>query len=144
MKIVSRIDTPRGSVIKTNNGQVKLVWNPDFKSKWQHRYSKAQIFVDSEVLRLSDPYIPFQTGMLKKSGILGTEIGSGTVVWNAPYARYLYYGKAMGGVAPKHVLNKNLTYNGAPRRGAFWFERMKSDKGKQILRGAARIAGGGE
>jgi hypothetical protein len=144
MKIVARIDTPRGSVIKTNNGQIKLIWNPNFQLNWQHRYSKAQIFVDSEVLRLSDPYIPFQSGMLKKSGILGTEIGSGTVVWNAPYARYLYYGKAMGGVAPKHILNKNLTYNGAPRRGAFWFERMKSDKGKQILRGAARIAGGGE
>jgi hypothetical protein len=144
MQIVARIDTPRGSVVKTKDGVARLIWNPDFQPNWQHRYTKAQMYVDNEVLRLSDPYIPFQSGMLKKSGILGTEIGSGTVVWNAPYARYLYYGKAMGGVAPKHVLNKNLTYHGAPQRGAFWFERMKADKGKQILRGAARLAGGSE
>lgn len=139
-----KIETPKGTIIKTKNGKARLTWNPNFTDKWQGQYTAAQKFVDSEVLRLSDPYIPMQSGMLKKSGILGTTIGSGEVVWNAPYSRYLYYGKVMVGRAPKVVTNKNLTYRGAPMRGAFWFERMKKDKGKQILDKAALIAGGGK
>ncbi len=139
-----KIETPRGTIIKTKNGKAKLTWNPNFSDKWQGRYTDAQKFVDSEVLRLSDPYIPMQSGMLKKSGILGTTIGTGEVVWNAPYARYLYYGKVMVGRAPKKVTSAKLTYHGAPMRGAFWFERMKKDKGKQILDKAALIAGGGK
>jgi len=139
-----KIETPKGTIIKTKNGKAKLTWNPNFSDKWQGRYTDAQKFVDSEVLRLSDPYIPMQSGMLKKSGILGTTIGTGEVVWNAPYARYLYYGKVMVGRAPKKVTSAKLTYHGAPMRGAFWFERMKKDKGKQILDKAALIAGGGK
>lgn len=139
-----KIENPKGSIIKTKNGKAKLTWNPNFVGKWQGQYTAAQKFVDSEVLRLSDPYIPMQTGMLKKSGILGTVIGSGEVVWNAPYARYLYYGQVMIGRAPKKVISAKLTYHGAPMRGAFWFERMKKDKGKQILDKAALIAGGGQ
>ncbi len=139
-----KIETPKGTIIKTKNGKAQLTWNPNFTDKWQGQYTAAQKFVDSEVLRLSDPYIPMQSGMLKKSGILGTTIGSGEVVWNAPYSRYLYYGKVMVGRAPKVVTTKNLTYRGAPMRGAFWFERMKKDKGKQILDKAALIAGGGK
>lgn len=143
-----KIETPRGTIIHNKNGtKAKLEWNPDFVDKWQGRYDRAQMFVDSEVLRLSDPYIPMQTGMLKKSGILGTVIGSGEVIYNAPYARYLYYGKLMVGRAPKVLTAKNLTYrgeDGTPARGAFWFERMKKDKKSQILDGARRIAGGGK
>jgi len=138
-----KIETPRGTIIKTINGNAKLEWNPTFQPKWEGRYSKAQMFVDSEVLRLSEPYLPFQSGMLRTSGILGTVIGSGEVVWNSPYARYLYYGKVMVGKAPKKVTNKDLTYYFAPMRGAFWFERMKKDKGQSILDKSAIIAGGG-
>lgn len=137
-----KIETPRGTIIHNKNGKAELIWNPDFQPKWEGRYSRAQMFVDSEVLRLSSPYIPFQSGMLEKSGILGTTVGSGEVIWNAPYARYLYYGKVMVGRAPKKLTDKNLKFHGAPMRGAFWFERMKKDKGKSILDGAAKIAGG--
>lgn len=137
-----KIETPRGAIIKNEAGIAELVWNPNFQPKWEGRYSKAQMFVDSEVLRLSSPYIPFQSGMLEKSGILSTTVGSGEVIWNTPYARYLYYGKVMVGRAPKKVINKDLQFHGAPMRGAFWFERMKKDKVKYILDGAAKIAGG--
>lgn len=139
-----KITTPKGTIIKTKNGKAELKWNPNFVDKWQGRYTDAQKFVDSEVLRLSSPYIPFESSMLEKSGILGTTIGSGEVVWNAPYARYLYYGQVMVGRAPKVLTARKLTYHGAPMRGAFWFERMKKDKGKQILDKAALIAGGGK
>jgi hypothetical protein len=142
MKVIAKIETPRGKVIKTSNGDAILEWNPNFQNKWQGRYSRAQMFVDSEVLRLSEPYVPFQSGMLAKSGILGTLVGSGEVVWNAPHSKYLYYGKVMVGRAPKTLTDKDLTYHGAPKRGAFWFERMKKDHGNKILKGAAKLAGG--
>lgn len=103
---------------------------------------KVQRYVDSEVLRLTDPYVPMQDSMLKKSGILGTDIGSGEVVYKSPYAKYLYYGKVMIGKAPKTLTEKDLTYHGAPKRGAFWFEQAKANHKREIIEGAAKIAGG--
>ncbi len=112
---------------------------------------QVQQYIDSEVLRLSDPYLPHNSGGLKDAGIDGTKIGSGQVIWNGPYARYLYYGKLMVGSngsswvrhgEKKHLTDKNLTYQGAPKRGSYWFERMKAAHRKEILKGAARIAGG--
>ena len=94
---------------------------------------RVQKYVDSEVLRLSDPYVPFDTGKLKQSGTLGTVIGSGEVVYNCPYARKNYYengghgkqGTAKGGI-----------------RGKLWFERMKADHMDEILDGCAKLSGG--
>lgn len=113
---------------------------------------RAQQYIDSEVLRQSAPYLPHQTGMLRDSGIHGTDIGSGEVIWNSPYAKFLYYGKVMIGMEShspwaksgekKVKTNRNLAYHGAPKRGAFWFERMKADHMSDILRGLARLLGG--
>ena len=84
------------------------------------------------------------TGKLKQSGITGTVIGSGEVSYNSPYGRYQYYGKLMVGPAPRQLTNTDLQYHsGDSRRGAFWFERMKSDHLDDILKGAQRIANGG-
>lgn len=88
---------------------------------------RVQKTVDSEVLRYCDPYVPFDTGALKTSGITATVIGSGEVVYNTPYARRQYYensGKS-GGL-----------------RGKQWFERMKADRKEDILRAAKAEAGG--
>lgn len=124
------ITTPRGTIVVTANGTAQLTWNTDFQPKWQKRYSAAQKFVDSEILRLCEPYTPLLTGMLIKSGILGTDVGSGTVQWIAPYARAQYYMKR------KHP---SLT---GPLRAGFWFERMKQVSGRQILKSARALAGG--
>ena len=136
------IETPRGRVIRTSNGGAQLIWNPNFRSNWNGRYNAAQMYVDSEVLRLSDPYVPFQSGMLKLSGQLGTEVGSGLVVYNAPYAKYLYYGYVMAGRAPKQLTDRLISYHGAPKRGKLWFERMKADHKTEIIAGARKRAGG--
>ena len=113
---------------------------------------KVQKYVDSEVLRLSEPYTPHQTGALTRSAQKATTIGSGEVKWNTPYARYLYHGKLM--VSPstgsswakrnetKVLTSVQLRYHGGGKRGRLWFERMKADHKSKILRGAARLAGG--
>ena len=110
-----------------------------------------QKFIDSEVIRLSAPYTPFDTGQLTRSATLGTVIGSGEVSYNAPYARYLYYGKVMvspttGSAWAKRGERKVLTaklikYNGAPRRGARWLDRMKQIHGKSLLREVRAFGG---
>jgi len=130
-----RIETPRGAVFHNPNMKVVLEWNPNFKNKWEKKYSAAQKFVDSEVLRLCEPYTPLLTGMLIKSGTLGTEIGSGTVQWIAPYSKYQYY------------LERKTPSTTGPLRGSQWFARMKEVHKEEILRGArirmARSGAGG-
>ena len=126
------IETPRGKVFHMKNGKAKLEWNTNFQPKWQRQYTNAQKFVDSEVLRYCEPFIPLKTSMLIKSGILGTDIGSGTVKWIAPYAKAQYY-----------MVRKNPSQTG-PLRGPYWFERMKPLFGRQIVMGAKKIAGGGK
>lgn len=127
------IKTPRGSVITkvTKNGKVKAVleWNSGFGPKVTNQFQEAQSYVDGEVLRLSEAYVPFQTGMLQKSGTLGTDIGSGEVNWIAPYSSEQYYCTA-----------DSRSYD--PQRGGHWFERMKIDHGKQIIQGAKKKGGG--
>lgn len=126
------IITPRGAIVVGKSGKAKLEWNTTFQKKWQGRYSAAQAFVDSEVLRLSEPFIPLLTSMLIKSGILGTDIGSGTVEWIAPYAKAQYYSKRKPGSQT------------GPLRGPQWFERMKAVNRNRIVAGARRIAGRGQ
>ena len=92
----------------------------------------AQKFVDSEVLRCSDKYVPMDTSMLKKSGTTSTVIGSGMVHWDTPYAKPNYYknrGRGKQGTAKGGL------------RGRLWFERMKPDHLPGILRGVKRISG---
>ncbi len=129
------IETPRGKVfhVKTKNGKItaKLEWNPDFRPKWQQRYSAAQKYVDYRVLVVSDPYIPKVTGMLILSGVLGTVIGSGVVKWIAPYAHRQYY-----------LMNRKTTASINPLGGPRWFDRAMVTHKDRIIRGAGRIAGG--
>lgn len=107
---------------------MRLIWNggrpPDVPN-----IEKAQEFVDSEVLRRCAPYVPMDTGELIRSGTRETRLGSGRVIYRTPYARRWYYRPA--------------NFHGAPKRGNYWFERMKAAGGaKAILRGAAKIMGG--
>lgn len=129
-----RITTPRGTIYhKTlTSGAVTatLEWNPNFGQQYTANFKRAQKFIDNEVLRRCAPRVPLRTGMLFKSGTLGTVIGSGEVHYIAPYSARQYYDTA-----------KSRPYDA--NRGAYWFERMKAVDGKQILIGAQKLAGGG-
>lgn len=132
------IETPRGQIIQrrytkgSKKGELyaRLEWNPGFGKERTAQFNNAQAFVDNEVLRYSSAYVPFQSGMLQKSGILGTVVGSGTVQWIAPYSKMQYYSTA-----------DSRSYD--EKRGAHWFERMKADHGKAIIAGAKKMAGRG-
>lgn len=55
---------------------IKLLFNTTetmLKDRGLEPTGRVQKIVDSEVLRRSDPYVPFKTGYLKSSGIRGTK-----------------------------------------------------------------------
>jgi len=91
-------------------------------------YKKAQSWLDNEVLKDSDPYVPMDTGNLRNSGISGTKLGSGEVVYNAPYARRMYYGVHFNFSKDKH-----------PKACAQWFEKAKAANKSEWEKGAEKI-----
>lgn len=83
---------------------------------------RTQMFIDSEILRNSDPFVPLKTGMLKRSGITGTRMGTGIIKYTAPYSKKQYfYGRAKG------------------QRGRKWTRRMWTSQGKKILKNAKKM-----
>ena len=120
---------------------------------------RVQTVVDEAVLRYCAPKVPFDTGYLIRQALQTSIIGQGLIVYGTPYARYLYYGEVYGPNIPifeagelagfysppgqkKHPTGRALTYQGAPERGAFWLERMKTEHREDIVREAAAAAGG--
>lgn len=85
---------------------------------------RAQKVLDSTVLKDCSRFVPFQTGNLEGSGIRGTVIGSGLIVYSAPYARYQYYGISS---SAKTQTSRFITYskNKHPEATRLWFEAAK-------------------
>ena len=134
-------------------GDVKLEWNKNFSADWNERFHKAQVFVDSECIRLMSMYTPFKTGALDRAATIGTKIGSGEIRQYTPYARYQYYGMLMVSSVTgsawarrgekKVLTNKALQYQQTrPKAGKMWFARMKADYKDKILEGAKAKFGG--
>ena len=92
---------------------------------------RAQKWLDNEVLKDSAPYVPRITGDLERSGIAGTKIGTGVLVYNVSYAKKQYYGPF------KHSLQAH------PKATRRWFEAAKAVNRAKWIRGARRIGGGG-
>ena len=110
-------------------------------SRFAMQNSLAQKWLDNQVLTDCTPMVRFRDGDLRKSGISGTQIGSGEVCWNSPYARYQYYGKVMVGPPPKEVTDIDINYK-TEGTGAFWFEDAKSANKIAWINGVKKIGGG--
>lgn len=117
----------------------------------------VQKFVTNEILRISQPYTPFRSGIL--SGTAYIEPDGTAINYVVPYARYLWYGKLM--VDPitkkgafhsptygfwsrpkvqKELTDKDLKYQGAPLRGPKWVERAYIDNKDAIITGTEKFA----
>ena len=81
----------------------------------EQKARKAQEVLDSAVLSDSNYFIPKDSHTLENSGIDATVIGSGVVVWDAPYAKTQYYGENFD-----HSKQRN------PNACAKWFEAAKA------------------
>ena len=90
--------------------------NKDYTvARFHTKFQQAQKYLDNEVLKDCAPYVPKDLGNLEKSGIHGTTLGSGQVIYNAPYARKCYYGTTIKFSTAKH-----------PQACAQWFEKAKA------------------
>lgn len=93
------------------------------KERGLSRGGQLQKFFMNEVIRLSDPYAPYDAGPLKNT-IVRSQDGT----WYehvVPYARVHWYGKVMVGPGlPRKASEVDMKYQGAPKRGPFWVKRM--------------------
>ncbi len=117
-----RIVTPRGTLLTNARGNAVIEWNGGARRITQ-RYSAIQKFIDNTVVRHMNPYVPMRTGILAKSVVLGSRMGSGELIFVAPYSRRVYYGENLRFSKSRH---KKAT--------AKWFEQMKAERKSQIER----------
>ena len=101
----------------------------DLLRRFEQRRNTAQIWLDSEILRSTEPFVPMDQGDLIGSGVRGTVPGSGLIVYNSPYAHYHYVGLVRVGRAPKKLTNRKMNYSqlhqAGQERGSAWFDHSK-------------------
>lgn len=90
---------------------------------------QAQLFFTNEIVRLSEPYVPFQGGDLKNK----KAVSINKITYIMPYAKKQYFTNAGVG---KEGTNKGGL------RGKLWVKRCWADKGKDICRSVAQFVGG--
>lgn len=122
-----RIVTPRGTLLTNENGRAIIQWNGGARRITQ-RYSAIQKFIDNTVVRHMNPYVPMRTGILAKSVILGSRMGSGELVYIAPYSRKVYLGEKKDGTKMKFSKSRH------PKATEKWAEHMKAARMQQIER----------
>lgn len=97
--------------------------------RFEQRRDTAQVWLDSEILRSTEPFVPMDQGDLIGSGVRGTVPGSGLIVYNSPYAHYHYVGLVRVGRAPKKLTDRKMRYSqlhqAGQERGSVWFDRSK-------------------
>lgn len=109
----------------------------------------AETIVAEQVKKDTSPFVPALTGSLDQR----TRVEGNAIIYPAPYARFLYYGKLM--VDPetgsawaskgssKVLTDKNLVFNKAihSKAQSHWFEASKAENIKKWERVAARAVG---
>lgn len=122
-------------------------------------HGRVQKVVAEAVLRLSEPYVPFDEGALLASGRV---VDNSVVEWggneSGAYARYMWNGIVYedperhcagfptenGWRSRKDVQKvptaRSLEYHGGSLRGSHWVPRMLQDGGRKQIEDAARRA----
>lgn len=100
-------------------------------SRLEGDVERAQKWLDNEVLKDCEPFVPMRTGNLMNSGISGTTLGKGEVIYSAPYANRMYYGTSFNFSKEKH-----------PQACAQWFEKAKSLHKEDWRQGVQKIVKG--
>lgn len=110
----------------------------------------AQRFFTNELMRLSDDYVPMNSGVLKNSAKAEKD-GTG-IIYETPYARYHWYGKMMADPVygkgaffkegygfwsrkdvEKVLTDRDMKYQESPRRGPRWVERAYIDNKDKLI-----------
>ena len=112
------IQTPKGIVYqqKKENGEilVQIKWDKEFGSGWTKKLNTVQSMFDTEVLRTTEPYVPYDTHLMAHSALLASNIGAGELSWSTPYVIEQYY-------------NTSDSRPYSSLAGAHWGDRSKAD-----------------
>ena len=119
------------------SAKYKLVMNPVsqiIRDKGMNASGDVQAFHTQNVLRRIQKYMPYRTGATIKLTIAQTDIHKPEIVTDVPYARYLFYGYAMDGKAPKRVTDRPLNYTKTknPNAGPRWDRALSAAEGKAM------------
>lgn len=119
---VLKVEFPQGRIYVTDggNGKAYIEYNKSYVNKFNNDLNKTQVFLDNKVIMYLQEYVSYKHGVQAKSIRLTSDVGSGLVHINVPYAEYQAYSKKI----KKRV----------GKRGTYPFERMKSDKKDTILK----------
>lgn len=103
--------------VKANGTTTKatLQWSKSMPRERTAQFQHAQAMLDSEVMRVLEPYMSLDTGVMIASMQSSTHPGSGEIHVNTPYAAKVNYVSG--------IMGKN-----GPNRGRRFFDRMKADK----------------
>jgi hypothetical protein len=109
----------------------------------RHAADKAETVVAVQAMKDTEPFVPMLTGSLKNR----TYIDQNQIIYPGPYARYLYYGKAMEGpvYGPKHATDRDLVFTTDfhPSAQSHWFEASKAQNLEKWVRVAEKAVKNG-
>lgn len=108
--------------------------NQILKAKGLAATGDVQRFHTQNVLRRIVRYMPYRTGTTIKLTIAQTSINRPEIVTDVPYGKYLFYGKAMEGKAPKKVTERELRYTKTknPKAGPRWDRAVSAAEGSAM------------
>lgn len=115
-------DQPYGLRYKVDGVQMSLDWRPDFGAEKTAALQKAQFATAQKAAALIDPYVPFDTGILKNRVNQASKFDEGLLVYNTPYARRQYYLHEQG----------TCLHGETGLRGSYWGQRALADMGEHL------------
>lgn len=119
------------------------------KKRYKNKYNIARLMLKNEVVKDTEPFVPFETGILARSAYQSIRGTNDKIIYKGPAARFLYYGHVMVGISSnkawankgetKRTTPKKLVYGSAhPKATAKWFEKSKTLYVKKWLKVAKR------
>ena len=106
----------------------KITFRPGLQADLDAGFAKVQYAFSQHVAKTVDPYVPFDTGMLKNSVNQASNFKEGLLVYNTPYARRQYYLHEQG----------TCLHGETGLRGSYWGQRALADIGEHLALYGAR------
>lgn len=109
---------------------LKISIRPGLQADLDAGFAKVQYAFSQCVARVTDPYVPFDTGTLKNSVNQASDFKGGLLVYNTPYARAQYY---------LHEQGAGL-HGDSRLRGSYWGQRAIADRKDELETYAHNLA----
>lgn len=107
------------------------------KNRLANQTKQAKKILKNEIVKDTEKFVPMRSGFLKNSIMRSIQSNDDFIIYNTPYARFLYYGYVMIGKITKRPwarrgetkikTDKKIQYGKVhPLACSHWFERSKA------------------